>query len=351
VVEIQGYIANDAVTRKPAADIEEEKRKILDAAKKDSQQSMDVLLKEVRELKLSLEKSSTDQKSQAAVSSEHPSISRISDLLIRNEFSVDFIHEITGRMRRDLSVETLDDFESLQTTIALWIGDLIKIHTPRHPEKPNVFILVGPTGVGKTTTIAKLAAMYRLGIQKIRRNQDVRILTIDNYRIGARQQIETYGEIMEIPVSAVESPSDLRKYLDIYHDVDIIFIDTIGKSPKDYETLGRMRSLLQGIGTTAEIHLAMSATTKYSDMLEIAQQFEPFGYQSVIITKMDETNRVGSIISALWEKHKTVSYLTTGQNVPHDIQVAHILRFLLNLDGFKLNRVVLEETFGKLETE
>ncbi|WP_052078349.1 flagellar biosynthesis protein FlhF [Spirochaeta lutea] len=351
VVEIQGYIANEPITKRPNPDLEEEKRRILEAAKRDNQQSMEELLKEFRELKQSLARSPGESQSQTSTQVEHPSIGKIRELLMANEFSPTFTREITTRMRRDLSVETLDQFESLQTTIALWIGEMVSVHTPRQPERPNIFVLVGPTGVGKTTTIAKLAAMYRLGIHTRGKSQDVRILTIDNYRIGARQQIETYGEIMEIPVSAVESPGDLRKYLDIYHDADIIFIDTIGKSPKDYETLGKMRSLLQGIGTTAEVHLAMSATTKYSDMLEISQQFEPFGYQSVIITKMDETNRVGSIISALWEKHKTVSYVTTGQNVPHDIQGAHVLRLLLSLDGFKLDRTVLEDSFGILETE
>ena len=348
VVEIHGYIQNDPVVRKPGADFDEERKKILESAKKNESALVDSLMKEFRDLRATLE---SREHGRPAEPTEHPCIGKVQELLQTNEFTPKYIQEILLRIRRDLSVETLDNEALVHQKVLEWIGDSIRVHEHRQPEVPNVFVLVGPTGVGKTTTIAKLAAMHRLGNGKLARGREVRILTIDNYRIGARQQIETYGEIMEIPVNAVETTADLRKYLDLYRDADVIFIDTIGKSPKDYETLGKMKALLSGAGAGADVHLAMSATTKASDMAEILQQFEPFGYQSVIVTKMDETSKVGSIISALWERRKSMSYVTTGQNVPHDIGPAKPLQLLLQLQGFNINRTLLEERFEALVTE
>ncbi|NCN04212.1 MAG: flagellar biosynthesis protein FlhF [Spirochaetales bacterium] len=355
MIEVHGYITKEPLMKRPApGDFHEEKKKILETVgKKDPVQ--DTLLKELRELKVAVE---SQKHYSNGMSHEQPLFKEIQDLLQDNEFSRKFSQDILQRLRRELSVETLQDTEVVHQKVIEWIGDAICIHTLRKPEQPNVFILVGPTGVGKTTTIAKLAAMHRLGIEQgenaspgPKRRKEVRILTIDNYRIGARQQIETYGQIMEIPVSAVESSSDLRKYLDLYSDADVIFIDTIGKSPKDYATLGKMKALLASAGASAEVHLAMSATTKCSDMLEILQQFEPFGYQSVIITKLDETSKVGAIVSSLWEKGKTLSFMTNGQSVPHDIQRAEVVQLLINLEGFKMNRSALEERHSNKKTE
>lgn len=346
IVEIHGYVQNEPLPRKARGDFEEEKKKILESAKKPDGTTMDTLLKEIKDLKESL-----GSKVRVAEQAEHAGLKMIQEILELNEFTPQYIQEILARARKELSVEELEQEQGLQQRVVEWIGESIAIHRPLQQKPPRVFVLVGPTGVGKTTTIAKLAAMHRLGMGELTQGREVRILTIDNYRIGARQQIEIYGEIMEIPVNAVETSADLRKYLELYQDSDIIFIDTIGKSPKDYETLGKMKALLAATGTEANVHLAMSATTKASDMAEILQQFEPFGYESVIVTKMDETSRVGSIISALSQKRKSLSYITTGQNVPHDIGPASALKLLLHLQGFGLSRALLEERFEPMVTE
>jgi flagellar biosynthesis protein FlhF len=155
------------------------------------------------------------------------------------------------------------------------------------------------------------------------------VLTIDSYRIGALQQIQKYGEIMNIPVHPVETAADMRKQLDIHHDADFIFVDTIGKSPNDITKLAEVNQLVRSAG--GEVHLALSATTKRSDIGEILRQFEPFNYQAVVVTKLDETGSVGGIISALKEKHKSVSFVTDGQRVPQDIERAKIESFLTRL--------------------
>jgi flagellar biosynthesis protein FlhF len=271
-------------------------------------------------------------------------IEEIEQLLEMNDFSPSYTRAMVGRAKKELSMEALDDRELVHARILEWIGESINFHQPRKGGSPEILILVGPTGVGKTTTIAKLAAMY--GLDRNQKARDIRVLTIDNYRIGARQQIETYGQIMDIPVSFVESADDMKKYLALYQEADMIFVDTIGKSPRDFRKLGEMNELLSLCGGKARVHLAVSATTKAADVAEILTQFEPFKYEAVVITKLDETMRVGNIISALAEREKTISFVTDGQRVPQDIERATPMRFLKNIEGFTVPRATLEKRFS-----
>jgi flagellar biosynthesis protein FlhF len=180
----------------------------------------------------------------------------------------------------------------------------------------------------------------------------VRLINIDNYRIGAKQQLETYSSIMDIPLSNITSHEELRKTIALYADAaDLILIDTIGKSPQDGVELARMKQLLSACGSRAETHLVLAATTKASDIKDLLQQFEPFGYRSVIVTKLDETRRVGNVLSALWEKGKAVSYITDGQTVPVDIKKASVIPFLTNLEGFRVNRERIENHFSGVNAE
>ncbi|MFW5814008.1 MAG: flagellar biosynthesis protein FlhF [Spirochaetota bacterium] len=314
--------------------LDEEKRKLLDVMR-GGDKTLDTVLSEIRSLRDSLGGGHAE---------EHPTIAEVRLLLEQNDFSPDYVRTMTDRMRRELSVEELSDRDGVHARVVEWIGQSIRIHEPRSTGKPEILILVGPTGVGKTTTIAKLAAMY--GLERSKKARDIRVLTIDNYRIGARQQIETYGQIMDIPVSFVESAEDMRKYLALYQDADMIFVDTIGKSPRDFRKLGEMNELLSMCGNRARVHLAISATTKTCDVAEIATQFEPFKYEAVVVTKMDETTRAGNIISVLSEREKPISFMTDGQRVPQDIERATRLRFLMNLEGFSVSRATLEKQFS-----
>jgi flagellar biosynthesis protein FlhF len=339
-VEVTGYISEDSgVKQQKKLDLEEEKKKILATVK--TEQTMQQVLKEVQELKEKLDSVPLTRDRRE----NHPTVEKIRDLLIRNDFIYDCIEGTIDRIREEFSLQDLDDYDRVQDSVIEWLGDSIGLYEEKIESSPKVMILVGPTGVGKTTTIAKLAAVYGIGSPELR-PLNVRMITIDNYRIGARQQIETYGSIMGIPVSTAETFDDLRKTIALYQrDVDLVLIDTIGKSPKDYVKLAEMKELLTAAGTQAEAHLAVSATTKASDLREIMQQFEPINYLSVVITKLDETARIGNIVSVLAEKRKPVSYVTDGQRVPQDIQRASALPLLLRLEGFRVNRQKLEERF------
>jgi flagellar biosynthesis protein FlhF len=331
--------------RKPS-DLEEEKKKFLAAANKNDP-TLQMVLSEVRTIKEKIDAGAAARTN----SVEHASIGRISELLGINDFSPSYSRDIIERIKKDFSLEALDNFDALQEKVVDWIGESLKIHKEGgFQTRPRIMVLVGPTGVGKTTTIAKLAAVYGLGGGS--RPYSVRMITIDNYRIAARKQIETYGDIMGIPVSCVETFDDLRKTIALYsEDVDIILVDTIGKSPRDNIKLAEMKQLLSACGSHAEVHLAMAATTKSSDIREILQQFEPFNYRSIIVTKLDETIRVGNVISALTEKGKSVSFITDGQRVPQDIVPASVVRFLINLEGFKIDRRRIDERFPRDGTD
>lgn len=328
-VEMSGYIAETPSPRKKRPDVQDEKKKILDSVKGDK--TIQQVLEEVKGLKEALTQAGTPRLGD----SKHPNIAKIEQLLSENEFTFSYISRLSERLRKELPIDDLDNYQLIQDKVLSWIRESVEISPLLNKSDPRVLILVGPTGVGKTTTIAKLAAIHSFGT-KGEKPKSVRLITIDNYRIAAKKQIETYGEIMDIPVNCVESFQELQKQVLIYKDTDMVLVDTIGKSPKDYMSLAKMRELLGACGTRAEVHLALSATTKASDVQDILSQFEPFQYSAVVLTKLDETMRIGNVISVLHERQKNLSYITNGQSVPEDILRADAGALLRNLEGFDL---------------
>jgi len=325
-------------------DLEEEKKKVLAAAAASGKDASQKILDSLNELK---EKIETGGKKE-----EHSAFVRVKELLKVNDFSENYIKNMLERLRKELPLETLDDPDAVQDRLLEWIGEGIGIYKEdARPRKPKIMVLIGPTGVGKTTTVSKLAAIYGIGTEEIDA-VNVRMITIDAFRIGAQEQLEKTGNIMQIPVTCVDDKHSLRKEIALYsEEVDLFLVDTIGKSPKDASKLGEMKEILEGCGKSAEYHLVVSAGTKTSDIEEIMRQFEPFNYRSVIVTKMDETDHFGNIISALAEKRKSISYITDGQKMPGDIKKASVVRFLINLDGFKVNRGKIEERFPSGEAD
>jgi flagellar biosynthesis protein FlhF len=345
-VELSGIVRQDVAkadsNRK--LELEEEKRKLLAQIKND--QTLQQVLREVQTIKERIAQAPT---AAPRAEEEHPAIGEIQELLYANEFDPKFAESLLARLRRDCTLEELDDRDALHERVLTWIGDSIEIApSAGGSRKPRIIILVGPTGVGKTTSIAKMAAIHAVGLQG-ERQKSVRMITIDTYRIGARQQIETYGNIMGVPVSCVETPEDLRKTIAMYQDVDLILVDTIGKSPRDAVKLAEMKKILEAAGSGAEVMLAVSATTKAADIRDVMRQFEPFGYRSLVVTKVDETNRLGNVISALSGGGRSVAYLAVGQRVPQDIERASVMRMLMSLEGFTVNRPKLEERYSLAE--
>jgi flagellar biosynthesis protein FlhF len=334
-VEVTGYISNEEKAR---AVLEDNKIKVLEAAKKE--QTLNYILKEIKELKRGAPAGAGNG------NGLHPSLAKMRELLRHNDFSAEFTDEMVERARSQFSLTELEDFSRIETTLVDWIAAKIPVVRAMTSENiQRVFVIVGPTGVGKTTTIAKLAALY--GIESEGKPAaKVRIITIDSYRIGAKKQIEIYGEIMRIPVSSAETADDMKKLLALYSDAAIILVDTIGKSQRDYKKLAEMKEILEGAGNSQEVHRAVSATTKTKDLEDIFQQFEPFCYSHVIVTKLDETSQIGNILSVVAKRQKPISFITDGQKVPQDIAESSIIKLLLNLEGFCINREYLENKYG-----
>ncbi|MHB8057155.1 MAG: flagellar biosynthesis protein FlhF [Desulfuromonadaceae bacterium] len=198
------------------------------------------------------------------------------------------------------------------------LGRLIKFAGTLKLKKnsPRIIALVGPTGVGKTTTTAKLAAMYALN-----KGNKVALITMDIFRVGAVEQLKTYSRIMGIPLEVASTPKELEKAVEKHSACDLIFIDTAGRSHKDKEKLDEMRNFLEN-RFQLEVYLCLSATTKDRELEEILNRFRIFQLSKVVFTKIDECESFGNMVNLLMKDNLQIAYFTTGQRVPEDIEIA-----------------------------
>jgi len=197
------------------------------------------------------------------------------------------------------------------------------------PGAKHIVALVGPTGVGKTTTIAKLAAGFR--IQERRR---VGLVTIDTFRIAAVQQLKAYAEIMDLPMEVVEKPAQMQPAIERLGDVDLVLLDTAGRSPSSDARIDQLVDLLR-MAQPDETHLVMAATSSVATIQSVLKGFAPAHPTAAILTKLDETTCTAGILSAIAASEDfagiPLSYLTNGQQVPDDIQPAEAEVLLMRL--------------------
>ena len=278
----------------------------------------------------------------------HPTIKHIEELLEQNEFTMSYTRMIEEKIRQQFSLDELDDVNLVERYVVDWIGETIQVAEEEHFRPPHVVIIIGPTGVGKTTTLAKLAASTILDAKnKNIPKPKLCIFTIDSMRVGALEQLERLGDAMEQKVLKAETAEDVKEIYEEYKDhVDYIFVDTGGYSPNDATHIGMMKNVLD-VNMNPDVYLSVTASTKASDLQTIFRNYEPLGYESVIVTKCDESKQYGNIISVLWERRKTVSYITDGQIISRNLRKASVIDFLKNLSGFNIDRVHIENKFGE----
>jgi flagellar biosynthesis protein FlhF len=186
---------------------------------------------------------------------------------------------------------------------------------PRESRHRQVAVLVGPTGVGKTTTIAKLAAIHALDY-----GRKVALLSLDTYRIGAIQQLRTYAELMNLPLLTATNTDEVADALEQFAGYDLVLIDTIGRGQRDEEHLQEMRQAL--LPVKGVVYLTLSATADSATLLDAAQRFSIFEPDAIVLTKLDEAARVGNCVNLALRRAQPFAYFTTGQRVPEDITLA-----------------------------
>lgn len=249
-----------------------------------------------------------------------------------DEYADSVIEEIRSSMKKDSSLDTI--LASVYQKIILKLGQTKLIELPdaydedRESHCKYVFF-IGPTGVGKTTTIAKIASSFQL-----KRKVKTALVTSDTYRIAAVEQLKTYGNIMGIPLKVIYSPEELKDSMAEFEDFDLVLIDTAGRSHKNKEQRDDIELLIQSIpAESREVYLVLSATTKYNDLVRITKIYQEITDYHIIFTKLDETDCIGNIFNVRLLTNAPLSYATWGQNVPEDIGVVNPQKIAKQLLG------------------
>ena len=250
----------------------------------------------------------------------------------------DHLENIMNLTLEHMPVRMKNSSETIKRYFQVLLSKLIPVRVEAELSKGNkrVMMFVGPTGVGKTTTIAKLAARYSY-IQEKR--SKVGIITLDTYRIGAVEQLFAYAKMMRLPIEDVVDPSDFNSALSSLGHCDVILIDTVGSSQYDKEKLIKLNKFLQNSQMQIDVNLVLSAGCKLEDLKEIYKNFSFLNIDTLIFTKFDETKVFGTIFSLIYDTDKPVSYFSIGQEVPDDIVPASS-DFLVEciLEGFEKKR-------------
>jgi flagellar biosynthesis protein FlhF len=319
LIEVTAALENNKIDKKNKFAREKEEdmdfRNSLDSIKKIiSEKDKKIIKEEVEENKNNLNNNEN-------IKNEVKEIKELLNKVIKNtnkEEEKDLISEylrdmdIDEKLLIDLLRKNYDNIDEFKKDFMNLLEKEIDISTNNLRGK---VVLVGPTGVGKTTTIAKLAGRLAL-IEK----KKVGLITIDTYRIGAVEQLKTYAEIMNIPFKVVITLKEMEGAVKELEACDVILVDTTGRSSKNTMQISELRAFIQKVNAD-HIMLVMSGTTKNRDIQTILEGYNELAYEELIITKLDETSTYGCVYNIVKRSNKPIAYITTGQDVPDDIKV------------------------------
>jgi flagellar biosynthesis protein FlhF len=235
--------------------------------------------------------------------------------------------EVAEKLIQGIHGADISSDENMEKKFADALSDHFPMTGPLKLKKgsPLIVAFVGPTGSGKTTTLAKLAAYCC-----INKGKSVSIITADTYRIAAIEQIRMFADIVKVNLQVVFSPEEITKALESCKNDDVVFVDTAGRSQRNREHMNDLKNFLEALKPD-ETHLVLSATTKDSDLADTIKRYKPLGVNRLLFTKLDETGRCGNILNIASESALPVSYFTFGQSVPDDIELAQPGAFVKRL--------------------
>jgi len=247
--------------------------------------------------------------------------------LLKNEVDQEIAKDIIEQVEKRSNARNINDASLvMHSVISSMLGKAEPINF-RKDGKPTVILFVGPTGVGKTTTLAKLAATFMLS-----NNKKVGLITADTYRISAVDQLKTYAEILGIPIVVSYSVLEISNEIEKYSDKDVILIDTAGCSYRDKQKFDELKKLIETCAAD-EVFLVLSTTVSSKNCKDIISNYSFIPNYRLIFTKIDETSVYGSILNTKCYSNKNLSYITNGQNVPDDIEIANVEKLSKNLLG------------------
>lgn len=255
----------------------------------------------------------------------------IYNTLLENEVDEKYVNMILDEVGKTLKDGSSIDYliSNIYQKMVLLLGKPAVIGNIENA--PKIVFFIGPTGVGKTTTLSKIAAKYALEGKK------VALLTADTYRIAAFEQLKNYASIMNLPIGIVYSSADINQAIEEQSDADLILVDTAGFSHKNESQKNDLKAMMDALdeGYNKEVYLVLSSTTKYKDLLEIADSYREISEYKLIFTKLDETESYGNILNLKLYTGSDISYTAIGQNVPDDIEVLDTQKIVKHLLGGK----------------
>lgn len=256
--------------------------------------------------------------------------------LLEQDVSEELAEQTIDQVREQLGGD-LSDRERLRQAICKSVAKMIPTGSdaasspgPNRNGRPYTIALVGPTGVGKTTTLAKLAATF-----KLRDSLKVGMVTIDTYRIAAVDQLRTYAQIIGVPLHVAQSPLELKDALARCGECDVVLIDTAGRSQRDDAKLDELASFIKAVAPD-QTHLVLSSAASQQVLMDAVERFSHIPADGVIFTKLDEAVTFGVVVNVMNKVKKKLSYITTGQDVPHQIEAGDSNRLAGLILGEKL---------------
>ena len=274
------------------------------------------LLEKQMQVKIEEEKEAKKEEEIQEKDANAECINLIKRQLINNEVDEKYVESIIKEIEQNIKKDSALDnvLSNIYQKIILKLGQPKVIKGTEN--QPKFIFFVGPTGVGKTTTIAKIASNL-----KVKEKMKIALITSDTYRIAAVEQLRIYANILSVPLKVVYSPEEMEQAKGELENYDLVLVDTAGRSHKSQEQQEDVEKLINSIPKEErEVYLVLSTTTKYTDLIKIAETYKQISEYSLIFTKLDETSSIGNILNIRMLTNASLSYATLGQNVPDDIE-------------------------------